>query len=265
LEKTLLITRLATLCTAALVAASAAAQLPESLRPYLVFQDNPDRFFEFTQTNADGSEVQGWVFTHWTGEWQASGEETLTRLQVVMVRHDPGINTPPVLLGVTAAVGPGGLAIRQVRQLAFDSGPETENLPPGFWLFPASPEVGQTWSTGTADHFRWSRIEDLDGPNPNPLVQTDRCVVKMTVAAERTASGELSVEVEESHWGEGQGLVWINSWRGELGGIDEGASIADQAQQVLDRLEELPVTITLQAVPQDVAATAEDQQGGPTQ
>jgi hypothetical protein len=245
------ITRLSLLLAPSLLVAAHGAQIPDEIRPYVAFQDNPDRFFEFTQTDAEGVETEGWIFSHWTGQWRVSGEEDVTDLQVVHIRHDAEINNPPVMLGVTISAGPEGMAFRQIRRISLEGGREIDDAPAGSWIFPVPLEVGRTWSTGTEDSFRWSRIEDLSGPNPNPLLEVEECLVKVTVAAERLESGELSVEVEKSHWAQGHGLVWIDQWRGLLDEKDEGTGIEEQAEQVLGRLAELAETAMIQAIPQE--------------
>jgi hypothetical protein len=237
----------------ACVATAATAQIPEELRSYAAFQQQPNRFFEFTEIDGEGNETDGWVFSHWTGQWRASGEETLTDLQIVHVRHDPEINTPPMLLGITIAVGPGGAATRQTRRMTLRDGAQVQDMPPGAWILPIPLEEGRTWSTGTNEAFRWSRIESLHEENPNPAVQLDHCVKKLTVAAERLGDGSLSVEVEEAYAGEGEGFVWMDQWRGMLHDVDASLSVDELADLVLSRLGELDTTVTLQLIPNGTA------------
>ncbi len=47
-----MITRFSLLLAPSLLAVAHGAQIPDEIRPYVVFQDNPDRFYEFTQTDA---------------------------------------------------------------------------------------------------------------------------------------------------------------------------------------------------------------------
>ena len=138
-------------------------------------------------------------------------------------------------------------------RMSLEGGTEIEDFPEDAWIIPSPIELGRTWSTSTPDRFRWSRIDDLNGPNPNPLYETEGCLVKLTVAAERLPSGELAAEVEMSHWARGHGVVWIDQWRGTLDGIDEALTIDEQTDQVLDRLAELPESVTIQAIPQEEA------------
>ncbi len=248
----------------ALLASPLAAQVPDSLRTYVLQGDDEGRFYEFTRLEADGRETQGWVVAHWTGRWEASGEDHVTGLQMVHTVQDMDANPPPLLLGVQMIVGERGIDIRRVTRVSHERPIETEVFAPGNWFLPAPPEVGRTWTASSGRHRSWARIESADAPSPNPLIESRECLKKVTVAVRPAPEGGVDAEIEETYWAPGHGLIWIDVWQGTLADLEWDTLTDEQMEGILDRLGDLPVSATLQLVPRDTPVTAgQSTQGGP--